>query len=93
MEEKSANQLWRESGTSLPFAQWLQREKDKGRFIVNKKVQDALESMKQTLGLNEQETVLPTEKKNVFGLSKTAIYFAIALVAGAVAYKIYKKNK
>jgi hypothetical protein len=34
---KSANQLWRESGTSLSFKDWLDREKDKGKFIPNKK--------------------------------------------------------
>ena len=28
--EKSANQLWRESGTSLSLKDWIQREKDKG---------------------------------------------------------------
>ena len=26
---KSPNKLWRESGTSLSFADWIQREKDK----------------------------------------------------------------
>ena len=34
---KSANQLWRESGTSLSFKDWLDREKEKGKFIPNKK--------------------------------------------------------
>jgi hypothetical protein len=34
---KSANQLWRESNTSLSFKDWLDREKEKGRFIPNKK--------------------------------------------------------
>jgi len=34
---KSANQLWKESNTSLSFKDWLDREKQKGKFIPNKK--------------------------------------------------------
>ena len=34
---KSANQLWKESNTSLSFKDWLDREKLKGNFIPNKK--------------------------------------------------------
>jgi len=36
---KSANQLWKESNTSLSFKDWLDREKQKGKFIPNKKFQ------------------------------------------------------
>lgn len=35
--KKSANQLWRESNTTLTFKNWLEREKEKGQFIPNKK--------------------------------------------------------
>jgi hypothetical protein len=34
---KSANQLWKESNTSLSFKDWLEREKTKGKFIPNRK--------------------------------------------------------
>jgi hypothetical protein len=34
---KSANQLWKESNTTLSFKDWLDREKQKGKFIPNKK--------------------------------------------------------
>jgi phage anti-repressor protein len=34
---KSANQLWKESNTTLSFKDWLEREKNKGNFIPNKK--------------------------------------------------------
>ena len=37
---KSPNKLWRESGTSLSFADWIQREKDKGAFLLNKKFEN-----------------------------------------------------
>jgi hypothetical protein len=35
--KKSANQLWKESNTTLTFKTWLEREKEKGQFIPNKK--------------------------------------------------------
>ena len=35
---KSANQIWKESGSNLNFKTWLQREKDKGRFLPNKQL-------------------------------------------------------
>jgi hypothetical protein len=35
--KKSANQLWKESNTTLTFKNWLEREKEKGQFIPNKK--------------------------------------------------------
>ena len=34
---RSANQLWKESNTSLTFKDWIDREKQKGMFIPNKK--------------------------------------------------------
>jgi len=34
---KSANQIWKESNTTLSFKNWLDREKEKGKFIPNKK--------------------------------------------------------
>ena len=46
--EKSANQLWRESGTSLSFKDWIQREKDKGVQIKNKLLENVVDSFKKT---------------------------------------------
>jgi hypothetical protein len=31
----SANKIYKESGSSLPFKDWLEREKNKGKFIPN----------------------------------------------------------
>ena len=44
--KKSANQLWKESNTTLSFKHWLEREKEKGKFIPNKKFKaiDGLDS-------------------------------------------------
>jgi hypothetical protein len=36
----SANRLWKESGSNLPFKDWLEREKAKGEFIPNIQAQE-----------------------------------------------------
>jgi hypothetical protein len=99
--EKSANQLWRESGTSLSFAQWLQREKDKGNFIPNKSVvldtqqfvADSTSTIRNVLKLDKPEEGEKKGSNTVFGLNKWLLLMSLAIVGGAVAYNIYKKRK
>lgn len=79
---KSANQLWRESNTSLSFKDWLDREKEKGRFIPNKKfkgvdgidaskVEGVLEKANQKqLDTNKFEEKLGISKNNTEDSSK-----------------------
>ena len=96
-EQKSANQLWKESGTSLSFKDWIEREKDKGNFILNKKVQDTISSMKDKM-LNTFEKGITTENKTnntkgFLGLSKVAVGLSLFIVIGSIAYTIYQKRK
>lgn len=75
--EKSANQLWKESNTSLSFKDWLEREKSKGVFIPNKKfkafngvdLESALNTnaIKDTLNIGKErfEKELGIDKKPV----------------------------
>lgn len=98
---KSANQLWKESGSTLSFKTWLQREKDKGRFLPNKQLIEfnsvdgtenstkIQEIIKSNLEQNKPKEVF---KPNAFGLSKSIIAVSIILVLGGVGYAIYKKN-
>jgi hypothetical protein len=98
---KSANQIWRESGSTLNFKTWLQREKDKGRFLPNKQLiefnsvdgekdSSAREIIKEVL--DESKDKKP-KNKTTFGLNKYVITLSLLLVLGGVAYKIYQKNK
>lgn len=99
--DKSANQLWRESGTTLSFKDWIEREKEKGNFILNKKVQDTLASMKSNiltkfdeaknndLGIGEN----PKRKSNFIGLSNAAIGLSIVIIIAGIGYSIYQKRK
>jgi hypothetical protein len=95
---KSANQIWRESGSTLSFKYWLQREKDKGRFLPNKQLlefnsvdgenTDFDNLIEKTLdSLSEQKK--PTKK---IGLSGLVIGVSVALILGGLAYKIYQKK-
>ena len=116
--KKSANQLWKESNTTLSFKDWLDREKEKGKFIPNKKFKgvDGIDTTKidailenanqkaiDTLGLDGKkfEDVLGMTKKDVterdsnkfLGLNKWLLISSLVVIGGAVAYKIYNKNK
>ena len=108
-KQKSPNKLWRESGTSLSFADWIQREKDKGAFLANKQfekfanvegvIDDAtwLEKVKNQsrIDLGIDKIVKEKEfKDNTFiGLNKTLLLISGLIVLGAIGYKIYQKRK
>lgn len=99
--DKSANQLWKESGTSLSFANWLQREKDKGNFVPNKSVvldtdeivADSTATIRNVLNLDKPEAVDAKNANTVFGLNKWVLLFSLAVIGGAIGYKIYQKRK
>jgi len=98
---KSANQIWKESGSTLSFKNWLQREKDKGRFLPNKQLmefnsvegEDEISSSQKLI----QETLKNKSNSNpkdvTKGLSKAVIIISATLILGAVAFKIYQKQK
>lgn len=82
---KSANQLWKESNTTLPFKNWLEREKEKGQFIPNKKffnisgidttkldkvLEEANEKAVDTLGLDSDKFENKIGIKNDINISR-----------------------
>jgi hypothetical protein len=89
---KSANQIWKESGTTLSFADWIQREKDKGRFLPNQIVSEVAESIKNSLGIFTEPEKVNTKTK-VVGLNKWIIVASLAIIGGAIAYTVIKKKK
>jgi len=115
---KSANQLWKESNTSLSFKDWLDREKEKGKFIPNKKfkgidgidttkidaiLEDANQKAIDTLGLDgkkfedkfgiNKSDVNMRDNNKFLGLNKWLLISSLVVIGGAIAYKIYNKNK
>ena len=93
---KSANQIWKESGTTLSFADWIQREKDKGRFLPNKMIANFTEnianSIKDSVGLNDSKSIINTNNK-VVGLNKWVLITSLVIIGGALTYSLIKKKK
>jgi hypothetical protein len=94
--EKSANKKWKESGTSLSFKNWIDRENKKnesqGNFLPfleepKKIVNDTIQN-KVTLGYK------PTTKGDkVLGLDSKVLIFSGILIVGSLGYYFYNKLK
>ena len=81
----SANKVYRESGSSLPFKDWLEREKNKGSFIPN------AQALKEFENFDGAEN--PSEITNEFAKDSTMNTIVIVAVVGIVLFGIYKFTK
>lgn len=93
---KSANQLYRESGSSLPFKTWLEREKEKGTFMyangLQSKINEAIaENIGDAAERSEPKKELPTN--TILGLNKYVVIGLGVVVVAAIGYGIYKRRK
>ena len=106
--EKSANKRWKESGSTLTFKEWIDRENKKnqefeGNFIpfqgetkVNSVGSD---SIKKTIDEAKQDLIdssgykLETNKSNVLGLNKGVLVFSTLLIVGSLSFYFYQKYK
>lgn len=88
---KSANQLYKESGSKLTFAEWIAVEKQKGYFIKN----DSLSSLLDDIKSDKSDELDLKENKKFLGLSKSIIILSTTIIGVAIVYKIYQtyKNK
>lgn len=99
--QKGANQLWKESGSLLPFKDWLQREKDKGRFLPNKKLEefnniDGDEVTPQQIiqqKLEDSKTAVKDPKATAYGLSKAVLAVSVGIIIIGIAVNIINKKK
>ena len=82
----SANKLYQESGSSLSFKDWLEREKAKGNFIPNA---NALEQFNSVDGVSDNEESGTTDISTnlVRNIAIVGVLFVIAYVV------IQRKNK
>ena len=96
--EKSLNQRWKESNTTLSYKEWRRREDDKmasfdGVSTTNEKVvggsilDKAKEQLRAKGGYKED-----ISKTNVLGLNKYVLVFGAIIVVGAIGYKLYKRK-
>tara|TARA_Y100000389_G_C17401326_1_gene485504 strand:+ start:324 stop:635 length:312 start_codon:yes stop_codon:yes gene_type:complete len=94
----SANQQYKLSGSTLPFKDWLNREKEKGEVIPKSGVSDVLEDALLNSNLTDEVDIYDVElkkedkKSTVLGLSKPILMLSVLVIVGAVAYKYYYKK-
>lgn len=98
---KSANQLYKESNTTLTFKEWIEREKQKYyhsfdgqqakvEMILNKPLNDSVQStlndIRKDAGLKQQPT-----NKSTLGVNNTVLIVAGIIAFGVIATVVYKK--
>tara|TARA_R110000868_G_scaffold101361_4_gene279081 strand:+ start:1039 stop:1335 length:297 start_codon:yes stop_codon:yes gene_type:complete len=97
--EKSYNQRWKESGTTLTYKEWRRREDDKmASFNGIPRPSDSLKndpSYQNTQKTITKESGYQTDISDdtIFGINKYVVYMGGLLIVGAIAYKIYAKKK
>lgn len=98
---KSANELYRESGSEKSFKDWLNEEKEKGIFIYNKHLNKKIEDMNkqhmfhQADGSTSQtapSAVTPASNKPVSAQTKRDIKFLVLGAAVSLAVVIIVKS-
>ena len=91
MNMLSANQRYKLSGTSLSFADWIEREKAKGIVIPQKGVTDIyMEAVQQIEPEKENDS---NNDKKVLGLNKNMLLLSALIVLGALTYNHFKGKK
>ena len=94
-ELKSANQLYKESGSSLPFKQWVEREKDKGTFMYANGLQSKVNTIiADNIDSATNEVEQPKVPKNqIFGINKFVVLGLGLVVVAAIGYSFLRKKK
>lgn len=85
---KSANQLYKESGSTLGFTQWM--AENKGRiFMKNDTLSQLVEEAKQSTNVVSKPSL---QSDKIFGLNKNVILISSAIILLAIGYKLYTKK-
>jgi hypothetical protein len=95
--EKSWNQRYKESGSTLSYKEWRKREDEKmASFdgIPSPSLSDS-SSFKATVSEMQRKGGLKEEisGKTVFGINKYVLIVAGIVIVSAIAYNVYKKSK
>jgi hypothetical protein len=88
MTIKSANQLYKESGTQLSFKDWIEREKAKGAQIPNVAANAEMESMLNAEGQTENNE----PDKNKILLRNVATTLVVATLVFFIVKALRKKE-
>lgn len=107
--EKSANKRWKESGTTLSFKEWIERDNLKKDSFINfdsglpdpspisdtakNILEEQKKSIEQTIGLKNPDSI---DNTTIFGLDKKVLMFSGLVISASLVYFFYgriKKNK
>lgn len=101
--EKSANKRWKESGTSLSFKQWIERENQKKQSVESNYMSfDAQQTIQDSIATSQAAATeyLPTTTQQdrptrgtVLGLDRTTLIFSTLLIVGSLGYLVYTRLK
>jgi hypothetical protein len=102
--EKSINKKWKESGSTLTFKDWLDRENKKkesgdSNFLpfdsVLQTQAQITDSIRQNIQNSEDLAAVnyKEDKSKVLGLDKATFLFSAFLVIGSISYFFYKRAK
>jgi hypothetical protein len=98
--EKSLNQQWKESGTTLSYKEWRRREDEKMSSFdgvsIPKKIdirdstnfQQTQKEMQQKGGYKSD-----SEQKTTLGIKNYILVIGALIIVGAIGYKIYKNKR
>ena len=95
--EKSANKLWRESGTTLSFKEWINRENQKKEEVfvsflgIDEQINKTLQDTTSSSNLNKNYNV--EDSKTILGLNKGVILVSSLLIIGSLGYLFYSRLK
>lgn len=104
--EKSANKKWKESGSTLTFKEWIDRENKKNgsseqdSFIPfdgvpapdTSSINDSLRQAENDILVASGYKTQPSQTK-VFGLDKNILIFSGLILVGSIGVYFYLKSK
>lgn len=102
--EKSANKRWKESGSTLSFKDWIDRENKKSEpsmenFIPFDAIKPDTSGIKETIDRAKRDLELSSgkveksDKSTILGLNKGVVIFSGILIVGSLGFYFYKRFK
>jgi hypothetical protein len=91
---KSYNQRWKESGTTLTYKEWRKREDEKMSSFDGEKPVLSIEDTKLIQKIQSQaDFQRDIDKGKLLGIPKYVFVVGGILLVTAIGFKIYKKMK
>lgn len=95
--EKTANQLWKESGSTLTFKEWIDREnkkKDNSYFLSFDSTEvNPDDIVREELQKLEDKPREREDKTKILGLDKNILIYSSVLIVGSLIFYLVRKAK